>query len=64
MPDRVRLTMAADTSTWSPKLSELVKSSQVVVMPYELEIDYKYWNYRMYVAMTMMVLMALLTVLR
>ncbi len=56
--------MAADTSTWSPKLSELVKSSQVVVMPYDLEIDYEYWNYRMYVAMTMMALITLLTALR
>lgn len=38
-----------DTSTWSPKLSELVKSSQVVIMPFDLEIDYDYWTYRMYV---------------
>ena len=34
-----------DTSTWSPKLSELVKSSQVEITPYNLELDYDYWNY-------------------
>lgn len=38
-----------DVSTWSPKLSELVKASQVSLLPYSLELDYDYWNYRMYV---------------
>ncbi|CAD6574698.1 MAG: tRNA(m(1)G37)methyltransferase [Alectoria sarmentosa] len=34
-----------DASTWSPKLSELVKASQVSLLPYNLELDYDYWNY-------------------
>lgn len=38
-----------DTSTWSPKLLELVRASQVDVIPFTLKLDYDYWNYRMYV---------------
>ena len=38
-----------DASTWSPKLSELVRASQVSLLPYDLKLDYDYWNYRMYV---------------
>ena len=38
-----------DSSTWSPKISELVKSSQIDLTPYNLKIDYDYWNYRKYV---------------
>lgn len=34
-----------DASTWSPKLSDLVKASQVSLSPYNLELDYDYWNY-------------------
>ena len=41
--------MLSDASTWSPKLSELIKASQVSLLPFELELDYDYWNYRMYV---------------
>lgn len=37
--------MPDDASTWSPKLSELVKASQVSLLPYNLELDYDYWNY-------------------
>ena len=39
----------SDASTWSPKLSALVKASQVSLLPYDLKLDYDYWNYRMYV---------------
>ena len=39
----------SDASTWSPKLSELIKTSQVSLLPYDLKLDYDYWNYRMYV---------------
>ena len=38
-----------DNSTWSPSLKGLVESSQVTVRPYQLNLDYDYWNYRMYV---------------
>jgi len=57
---KLRLTISSDTSTWSPRLSELVKASQVVVVPYDLEIDYGYWTYRMYVQHMMMMPAALL----
>ena len=43
------LTEYIDRSTWSSSLSDLVNSSQVSVMPYDLMIDYDYWTYRMYV---------------
>ena len=38
----------SDASTWSPKLSELIRTSQVSLLPYDLKLDYDYWNYRMY----------------
>ena len=38
-----------DPSSWSPKLSELVKCSQVAVVPYSLDLDYGFWKYCMYV---------------
>ena len=41
-----RLNCYPDTSTWSPKISELVRSSQIDLTPYTLEVDYSYWNYR------------------
>lgn len=44
-----RLIIMPDSSTWSPKISELVKSSQIDLTPYNLKIDYDYWNYRKYV---------------
>lgn len=44
--------MLLDASTWGPKLAELVKASQVSLSRYNLELDYDYWNYRMYVADT------------
>lgn len=46
---RSRAKVLLDASTWSPKLSELVKASHVNLLPYNLELDYDYWNYRMYV---------------
>ena len=38
-----------DASTWSPRLSELVEAFQVSLLPYNLELNYDYWNYCMYV---------------
>lgn len=46
---RPRNSSRIDVSTWSPSLSDLVKSSQVALMRYDLAMDYDYWNYRMYV---------------
>ncbi|KAL6720775.1 tRNA(m(1)G37)methyltransferase [Lecanora helva] len=34
-----------DQATWSSRLVELVRSSQVEVIPYDLAIDYDYWTY-------------------
>ncbi|KAL9127211.1 MAG: hypothetical protein Q9217_003867 [Psora testacea] len=34
-----------DASTWSPRLSELVKTGDVALIPYELELNYDYWDY-------------------
>lgn len=34
-----------DPSTWSPKLRTLVESSQVHLEPFEVDLDYDYWNY-------------------
>ena len=34
-----------DASTWSPKLAELVTSSQVHLEPLNLDLDYNYWDY-------------------
>ncbi|KAL2352263.1 Met-10+ like-protein-domain-containing protein [Cryomyces antarcticus] len=34
-----------DSSTWSAKLRDSVKAEEVGVVPYELELDYKYWTY-------------------
>ena len=48
--------MLSDASTWGPKLSELVKESQVILVPYDLNLDYDYWNYRMYVQGTGVIL--------
>ena len=42
---RRRLIVFQDASTWSSKLSELVKSSQIALTPYNLELEYNYWNY-------------------
>lgn len=39
--------LVADTSTWSEKLQDLVAAEQVAVTPYNLYLDYDYWNYRM-----------------
>jgi len=34
-----------DTATWSPKISELVEKGTVGLRPFDLELDYDYWNY-------------------
>lgn len=34
-----------DTSTWSPTIHELVNTKAVEMGPYNLELDYDYWNY-------------------
>ena len=46
---RAKMLSLSDASTWSPKLLELIKTSQVSLLPYNLKLDYDYWNYRMYV---------------
>ena len=38
-----------DTSTWTPKVRELVDSEKITIVDYTLKLDYEYWNYRMYV---------------
>ncbi|KAL2000402.1 hypothetical protein VTN02DRAFT_3167 [Thermoascus thermophilus] len=34
-----------DSTTWSRKIAELVESGKVGLGPYDLELDYDYWNY-------------------
>ncbi|KKK12147.1 tRNA (guanine) methyltransferase Trm5, partial [Aspergillus ochraceoroseus] len=34
-----------DAATWSPKISELVNTGVVGVRPYDLTLEYDYWNY-------------------
>lgn len=36
---------ADDTSTWSQKLQDLVSAEEVALTPYNLHLDYDYWNY-------------------
>ena len=38
-----------DPTTWSPKLSQLVKAGEIEIIHYDLNLDYDYWDYRMYV---------------
>ena len=38
-----------DPATWSPELSQLVTAGGVEMIPYDLDLDYDYWDYRMYV---------------
>ncbi len=38
-------TTAADT--WGPLLKEGVQKQELAVIPYELQLDYDYWNFRM-----------------
>lgn len=42
--DRVRAD-GVDAATWSPKISELVEKGTVGLRPFDLELDYDYWNY-------------------
>ena len=37
----------ADSKTWSEVLQEAVNKEELGVIPYELKLDYDYWNYRM-----------------
>lgn len=38
-----------DPTTWSAILKQAVEAKEMSVMPYELTLDYDYWNYRTYV---------------
>jgi tRNA (guanine37-N1)-methyltransferase len=37
-----------DATTWSPTICELVSKGTVGLGPYELVLDYDYWNYCKY----------------
>lgn len=41
------LTWVSDATTWSPTINELVEKGTVGLGPYDLELDYDYWNYCM-----------------
>ena len=41
--------MLSDSTTWGGKLRDLIGQKTVVVAPYNLDLDYSYWTYRMYV---------------
>ncbi|KAI9766564.1 MAG: tRNA(m(1)G37)methyltransferase [Candelina submexicana] len=34
-----------DSSTWSPKLLELVRSNEIALVPFSLDLDYNFWTY-------------------
>jgi tRNA (guanine37-N1)-methyltransferase len=36
---------ATEKSTWPSILSELVEAKEIGIVPYNLDIDYKYWKY-------------------
>lgn len=36
----------ADSTTWSSNLKEAVNAKELGVIPYNLKLDYDYWNYR------------------
>ena len=38
-----------DTSTWTPRLQELVQEKTIAIEPYQLNLDYGYWNHGGYV---------------
>lgn len=38
--------LAKQPETWGPVVSQLVKEDEVGIVPYELKLDYDYWNYR------------------
>lgn len=35
-----------DPTTWSAILKQAVEAKEMSIMPYELTLDYNYWNYR------------------
>lgn len=39
------IVLIADASTWSKKLQDLVSAEEVTLTPYDLHLDYDYWNY-------------------
>ena len=43
---RIIVDCLIESETWSSKLLELVKTQQVALVPYEVELDYDYWTYR------------------
>lgn len=38
-----------DPTTWSLILQQAVEAKELSVVPFELTLDYEYWNYRTYV---------------
>ncbi|RKF53487.1 tRNA -methyltransferase [Golovinomyces cichoracearum] len=34
-----------DPSTWSPMLAEAVNANKIKILPYDVKLDYDYWNY-------------------
>ena len=39
--------MTPEPGTWGPVLKEGVQKQELTVIPYELQLEYDYWNYRM-----------------
>ncbi|GAB1311121.1 tRNA(m(1)G37)methyltransferase [Madurella fahalii] len=37
---------AGESDTWGPVLKDGVQKQELTVIPYELQLDYDYWNYR------------------
>ncbi|KAL8984240.1 MAG: hypothetical protein Q9205_001741 [Flavoplaca limonia] len=38
-------TRVEDETSWSPKLHQMIKSRQVLLTPFHLQLDYSYWTY-------------------
>lgn len=36
------------SETWGPVLRDGVQKQELTVIPYELQLDYDYWSYRMH----------------
>ena len=36
----------ADPKTWSDVLQDAVKAEDLGIIPYDLKLEYDYWNYR------------------
>jgi hypothetical protein len=37
-----------DPKTWSDVLQEAIKTEDLAIFPYDLRLEYDYWNYRAY----------------